>query len=150
MSALIYGDFHNTWSFLQVLPPAVSPLWEPVQLNQQQKEQRISGPADCKGMFEKLAYNRMKMPDFWRGYNLCPSPSLPWVQLLHTPVTLLFLRNVLVPFHIQLVHPQNSSNPIPLPIYFFLGCWPGKSWHTVDGPELSACWLMTNKHMLIG
>lgn len=136
--------------FLQVLPSDLKQLWELLHLTSQKKEEWISGPAGCKEVFGNLAYNRMKLSDFWQGYNPCPSPSLPWEQLLHTPVTLPFLRNVLVPFHVPLVHLQNKLKSHPAHYLCFLGCWPGKGGHTVDGPELSACWLTTEKHKLIG
>lgn len=111
--------YHQRWTIMGTIP---------FNLSNRRKEEWISVPAGCREVFGNLAYNRMKSSDFWQGYNPCPSPSLPWQQLLHTPVTLPFLRNVLVPFHVYLVHLQNKLKPHPAPYLFFLGCWPSKGW----------------------
>lgn len=83
--------------------------------------------------------NRMKLSCFWHGYNPCPSPSLPREQLLHILVTLPFLRNVPVPFQVQLVHLQNElkSHPAPYPFW-------------VAGLARDASWLRTEQQKLIG
>lgn len=74
-------------------------------------------------MFENVAHSRMKSSSYWQGYNPCPFAPLPGKQLLHPPVTLPFLRNVLVAFHVRLVLPQNKqSSQLAVPGR----CWPGR------------------------
>lgn len=74
-------------------------------------------------VFENVAYSRMKPSSCWQGYNPCPFLPLPGKQLLHTPVTLPFLRNLLVAFHVCLVLPQTKLSSEPaVPAC----CWPGR------------------------